>query len=164
MADVLVERVRKLACDFPLKSNYFAWQAFARRYPQPDEATLPPYLESRHFHAVRTGSQRVGVHQANFTELLSRKPAASVDRYVLLDAQDWMTDTQLTALWIQITRTARPGARVLFRTGGTADILPGRVPDVLLGQWGYDQPASTRAFAQDRSAIYGGVHLYRFRG
>ncbi len=38
MADVLRERVRKLACDFPLNSNYFAWQAFARRYPKPGEA------------------------------------------------------------------------------------------------------------------------------
>ena len=28
-----VERLEKLACDFPLKDNYFAWQAFARRYP-----------------------------------------------------------------------------------------------------------------------------------
>ena len=39
-------------------------------------------------------------------------PAASFDRYVLLDAQDWMGDADLTKLWSEITRTARPGARV----------------------------------------------------
>ena len=75
-----------------------------------------------------------------------------------------MTDDQLTALWREITRTAMPGARVLFRTGGGPDILPGRVPVELLDQWAYDAPASERAFAEDRSAIYGGVHLYRRKG
>ena len=30
---VLSARLEKLACHFPLKDNYFAWQAFARRYP-----------------------------------------------------------------------------------------------------------------------------------
>ena len=38
-----------------------------------------------------------------------------------------MNDEQLNALWDEITRTAKPGARVLFRTGGIDDILPGRV-------------------------------------
>ncbi|RST84450.1 DUF3419 family protein [Aquibium carbonis] len=164
MADVLVERVRKLACDFPLKSNYFAWQAFARRYPQPGEAALPPYLESRHFHAVRAGSQSVSVHQANFTELLARKPAASVDRYVLLDAQDWMNDGQLNALWAEITRTAAPGARVIFRTAAMPTLLPGRVSDGTLSHWTYAADASAEFTARDRSAIYGGFHLYVKRG
>jgi len=53
---------------------------------------------------------------------------------------------------------------VLFRTGGLRDILPGRVPADILGRWSYDGAASARATAADRSAIYGAVHLYRFRG
>ena len=44
------------------------------------------------------------------------RPRESFDRYVLLDAQDWMSDAELTELWGEITRTARPGARVIFRT------------------------------------------------
>lgn len=162
--EVLRERVRRLVCDFPVQDNYFLWQAFHRGYAPQDSASLPPYLEPQNFASMKARAGRVTALNRSLTDLLAEHPGASFDAFVLLDAQDWMTDTQLTALWIQITRTARPGARVLFRTGGTADILPGRVPDVLLGQWGYDQPASTRAFAQDRSAIYGGVHLYRFRG
>ena len=58
----------------------------------------------------------------------ARSPPASrlirpkaLDRYVLLDAQDWMTDEQLNELWSEITRTARPDARVIFRTAGEAD-------------------------------------------
>ncbi|WP_187972082.1 DUF3419 family protein [Aquibium microcysteis] len=164
MADVLAERVRKLACDFPLKANYFAWQAFARRYPKPGEAALPPYLEPRNFDAVRAGAARVAVHQTNFTDFLSEKPAASVDRYVLLDAQDWMSDAQLNALWAGITRTAAPGARVIFRTAAVPTLLPGRVSDGTLAQWRYEADASAEFTARDRSAIYGGFHLYVKRG
>jgi S-adenosylmethionine-diacylglycerol 3-amino-3-carboxypropyl transferase len=94
------------------------------------------------------------------TEHLAGLPAASRDRYILLDAQDWMTDEQLGDLWAQITRTARPGARILFRTAGEADIIPGRVPDPIVARWRYQAEASRHFTTQDRSAIYGGVHLY----
>ena len=68
------------------------------------------------------------------------------------------------ALWRQIARTARPGARVIYRTGGAPDILPGRVDAGLLGRWQYDRDASETGFANDRSAIYGGFHLRRNEG
>jgi S-adenosylmethionine-diacylglycerol 3-amino-3-carboxypropyl transferase len=160
MASVLSVRLEKLACHFPLRDNYFAWQAFARRYPQPGEARLPAYLEPENYEPIRRNAGRVTVHHANFTELLAHKGAASVDRYILLDAQDWMTDEQLNALWTEITRTAAPGARVIFRTAAEHSLLPGRLSPVLLGQWDYAEEQSLDLSARDRSAIYGGFHLY----
>jgi S-adenosylmethionine-diacylglycerol 3-amino-3-carboxypropyl transferase len=163
MAEVLCRRVEKLACDFPLRTNYFAWQAFARRYPQPGEAALPAYLEPANHAVLKANAGRVAVHHKRFDELLAGKPAASVDRFVLLDAQDWMTDAQLDALWRQITRTAAPGARVIFRTADEPSLLPGRVDPTLLAQWRYEDAESRRLSAEDRSAIYGGFHLYARR-
>lgn len=158
---VLRERLRRLCCDFPVSENYFAWQAFARRYDDRPDAALPPYLERRNWEILRALAPRASVIRRSLTDLLIDTPEASRDAYVLLDAQDWMNDDQLNALWRQITRTAAPGARVLFRTGGAADILPGRVAAHVLRRWDYDAEASARGFAEDRSAIYGGVHLYR---
>ena len=80
--------------------------------------------------------------QRSFTDILRDLPAASFDRYVLLDAQDWMNDAELTALWTEITRTARPGARVIFRTAADERLLPGRVPDRVLGAWEYEEERS----------------------
>ena len=160
MANVLSVRLEKLACHFPLRDNYFAWQAFARRYPQPGEARLPAYLEPESYDTIRRNAGRVTIHHANFTELLAGKGAASVDRYILLDAQDWMTDDQLNALWTEITRTAAPGARVIFRTAAEPSLLPGRVSPALLDQWTYEEEQSLDLSARDRSAIYGGFHLY----
>ncbi|MBC2667780.1 DUF3419 family protein [Novosphingobium piscinae] len=161
MAAVLRQRLEKLACDFPVAANYFAWQAFARGYGQAPDAPLPPWLEARQFAALRDRIDRCSVRQASMTEFLRGEPAASLDRYVLLDAQDWMTDLQLTALWTEITRTARPGARVLFRTAGEETILPGRVPHNLLGRWAYSADEARDLIRRDRSSIYGGLHLYR---
>lgn len=161
VAAVLRNRLEKLTCHFPLRDNYFAWQAFARRYPRPDEGELPPYLQASRYEAIRHNAERVEIHHASFTELLAGKPAASVDRYVLLDAQDWMTDQQLNDLWTEITRTADVGAAVIFRTAAEASILPGRLSTTLLDQWHYDAESSMRLGAEDRSAIYGGFHIYR---
>lgn len=162
MADVLCERLRRLACDFPAGDNYFAWQAFARGYGPHEAPALPPYLQPGNFAAIREGAARVTAVQASYTERLRGEPAASIDRYVLLDAQDWMDDRQLNQLWAEITRTARPGARVIFRTAGAASILPGRVDPAVLGHWAYQRRRSRELFAQDRSAVYGGFHLYIF--
>lgn len=160
MADVLRNRLEKLACDFPLTGNYFAWQAFARRYPNPGEAALPRYLDPAWLPAIRRNAKAVRYHHVNLVALLSAKPAASVDRFVLLDAQDWMSDAQLAELWTEIGRTAAQGARVIFRTAARETLLPGRVPDHLLGAWTYHEAESAAWTAGDRSAIYGGFHLY----
>jgi len=100
------------------------------------------------------------VVHASFAEHLARMPAATYDAYVLLDAQDWMTDRQLAALWSEILRTATPGARVIFRTAGEETILPGRVPAAVLDRFRYDAEQGRAFTARDRSSIYGGFHLY----
>ncbi|WP_404480793.1 DUF3419 family protein [Novosphingobium sp. BL-52-GroH] len=164
MADVLRGRLEKLACHFPVNDNYFAWQAFSRGYGKGVEAPLPPYLQEANLPQVRERLDRLDLRHANFTHVLAAAPEASYDRYVLLDAQDWMTDAQLTELWTQITRTAKPGARVLFRTAAEPSLLPGRVPDTLLDRWDYRETESHAANRADRSSIYGGVHLYLFKG
>lgn len=164
MAAVLRARLEKLACDFDIRDNYFAWQAFGRGYGKEAAAPLPPYLQAANHKLVTGRVDRVTVRHANFTDHLAEQPDASLDRYVLLDAQDWMTHAQLTALWQEITRTARPGARVLFRTAAAPTLLPGRVPDAILGRWDYAEEQSRDLTRRDRSSIYGGVHLYVLRG
>ncbi|MBY0305183.1 MAG: DUF3419 family protein [Sphingomonas sp.] len=160
MAVVLRERLEKLACDFDLKDNYFAMQAFGRGYGDSPSASLPPYLQEANYADIVGRVDRVEVRHANFVEYLREMPDASLDRYVLLDAQDWMTDEILTNLWAEITRTAKPAARVLFRTAGIETILPGRVPEPILSRWTYWAKESLDYTARDRSSIYGGVHLY----
>lgn len=163
LAELVRARVERLACDFPIHENWFAWQAFGRRYPGSGSA-LPPYLRPESFELIRARAHRVEIAQATLTDHLARQDAQSLDGYVLLDAQDWMSRGQLSALWQQINRTARAGARVIFRTAGPSTILPGMLPPDLLEPWLYESERSQELHARDRSAIYGGFHLYRHTG
>lgn len=160
MATVLRQRLERLACGFDLRDNYFAWQAFGRRYASGGSGPLPPYLERENFETLRARVGNVDVQHRSFTEYLAGSPPRSVDAYVLLDAQDWMTDEQLTALWTEIDRTAKPGARVIFRTAGEETILPGRIPERILADFAYDPERCRDLTQRDRSSIYGGFHLY----
>ena len=164
MAAILRQRVEKLACGFPLSENYFAWQAFGRGYGSGEQAPLPPYLARQNFETIRSRASRISIANTSMTEFLAAKAPGTVDRVILLDAQDWMADAQLNGLWAEITRTAAPGARVIFRTAPAESLLPGRLDDAILGRWTYHAAESRALHEKDRSSIYGGFHLYEFKG
>ena len=162
MAQVLHGRLEKLACGFPLQNNYFAWQAFGRSYAPGASGSLPPYLAEANYAKLRAAHTAVTVKQIPIVDALNNMPSQNADRFVLLDAQDWMTDAQLNDLWQAITRSAKPGARVIFRTAGYETLLPGRVNESILGQWNYLAARSGELGSLDRSSIYGGFHIYEF--
>ncbi len=160
MAEVLRRRLEKLACDFAIQDNYFAWQAFGRGYARSENAALPPYLQRGNWEAMRARIDRLEVTRANMVDWIGARESASMDRFVLLDAQDWMNNQQLDALWSRITRASRPGARVLFRTAAEPSLLPGRLDEAILRKWRYLDGISSDLTRRDRSSIYGGVHVY----
>src|SRR3546814_2072522 len=163
MARLLHRRLERLACDFPLEDNYFAWQAFGRGYDRVNRRAVPRYLRAEHHETLRRTVGRAEISQASITARLAEEPAASLDRYVLLDAQDWMDSRPMNELWAQILRTARPGAKVVFRTAGEKTILPDHLPPALLDRWRYDETLSRELLGRDRSSIYGGFHVYTLR-
>jgi S-adenosylmethionine-diacylglycerol 3-amino-3-carboxypropyl transferase len=161
---VLRERVERLACDFPINENYFAWQAFGRGYDIENRMAVPAYLRRDTYEIIRERTDRVSVHHASLTDFLRGQPAQSMHRYVLLDAQDWMNASQLAALWREIDRTADGrDARVIFRTAGPESPLPRKLPADLLAPWEYREQESKAWHARDRSSIYGGFHVYARR-
>lgn len=164
MASVLRARLERLACGFDLTDNYFAWQAFGRQYAPDGTGPLPPYLQRENWEILRERVKNVTITHASFTEHLASLPEKSYDGFVLLDAQDWMTDEQLTALWTEILRASKPGARVIFRTAGEETILPGRIPDDILSRYAYDEATCRARTERDRSSIYGGFHCYVLQG
>jgi S-adenosylmethionine-diacylglycerol 3-amino-3-carboxypropyl transferase len=160
MHDLLKERARRLACDFPLEDNYFAWQAFNREYDIKHRQAVPRYLKQAYFEDLKQNIDRIQVHHQSMTERLKAMPANSLNAYLFLDAQDWMNETQLAELWEEVNRTAMPGAKVVFRTAGETSPLEDKLPGVLLVHWKTNSQANRDWTRQDRSAIYGGVHVY----
>ena len=164
MAQVLKERARKLATVVPIKDNYFAWQAYGRCYDESQQSALPPYLMQSNYEQLRQNISKLSIEQSNIRDALLSMDNQSVDAVVLLDAQDWMSDSEITALWQEISRTAKPGARVIFRTAGVKSPVDACLTGVLQSQWRRDDEVSDRLGPLDRSGIYGAFHLYRFQG
>ncbi|MEQ8334656.1 DUF3419 family protein [Nisaea sp.] len=160
MAGLMRSRLERLACDFSIDDNYFAWQAFGRGYDRQHRQAIPRYLRDSNHQTLRDNASKVDVVHASMTDFLAGCDAESRDRYILLDAQDWMNAEQMTALWTEILRTSAPGARVIFRTAGEESPLPGRVPAEILDRWDYRAEQSLDLARRDRSSIYGGFHLY----
>src|SRR3546814_15533171 len=70
MDGVLKTRLEKLACDFDLKDNYFAVQAFGRGYAG-GEGPLPPSLQAANHAAVVGRAGRGDVGHVNFTDFMA---------------------------------------------------------------------------------------------
>lgn len=154
------KRVKRLACQFPIQDNYFAWQGFSQSYDHEQQRALPEYLKPHHFEQLKQNSQHVETHLGSMIEYLTTQPDNSLDRFVFLDAQDWMSDEVLTQLWTQVARVGKPNSRIIFRTAAAESPLETALPEALRQQFTYHADESATYFQQDRSAIYGGFHLY----
>jgi S-adenosylmethionine-diacylglycerol 3-amino-3-carboxypropyl transferase len=155
---IFEERVRRLACDYPIRSNYFAWQAFSRSYNVEDLGALPRYLQPQHFELLKERVRAVDFRYANVIELLEQAEPCSVNAVVLLDAQDWMAPTVVRRLWKAILRAGAPGARVIFRSAGRESLVPAAFDAEILSRVRTDPEKNTEWHARDRSSIYGSFY------
>jgi S-adenosylmethionine-diacylglycerol 3-amino-3-carboxypropyl transferase len=160
MSNVLKDRARRLATIESIHNNYFAYQAYGRTYDHTSPTNKPLYLQQRFYTTVRDNIDRIKVEHNNIREVLRQMPAKSVDAYVLLDAQDWMSPEEISLLWAEITRTASYGARVIFRTAGASSPLETLPIEDGHQVWKRNADRSDQLIKEDRSGIYGGFHLY----
>ena len=160
LIDVYKERTKRLAVDYPIYENYFAWQAFARKYDTENRQAVPEYLKAENYATLRKNAARIRTKIGSITEELKNEPAGAFNRFVFLDAQDWMNAAMMTELWSAIAARSVPGARVIFRTAGAASPIETNLPAELRDRFVYEEDLSKELFKQDRASIYGGFHLY----
>jgi S-adenosylmethionine-diacylglycerol 3-amino-3-carboxypropyl transferase len=110
------EAVAYVACEVPIRSNYF-WQLYFRGHYTRD--CCPEYLTLDGFRALKSGLvERIVTHTTTVTKFL-QGIRERISRYVLLDHMDWMSSCYPDALaeeWEAILDSAAPSARVLFRS------------------------------------------------
>lgn len=153
-------RVRRLVCDFPVSENYFCWQAFSRSYDSESRQAIPEYLKEENWQTLRDNLDRVHPHVTTTVDFMRTQPEGSLDRFVFLDSQDWMNAAQITEQWSEVARVGRPGSRVIFRTAAAPSPIEEALPAELMRRFTYEKDLSADLFRRDRSAIYGGFHLY----
>jgi S-adenosylmethionine-diacylglycerol 3-amino-3-carboxypropyl transferase len=131
------------------------------RYDTSNPQALPYYLREEHYELLRDRLGSINTYIGSFTDFLRQRDDNSLDCFVLLDSQDWMTKEQLNELWAEISRVGSKGARVVFRTAGSQSPIETMVDPIIRNSFVYEEARSKDYYAQDRSAVYGGFHLYR---
>jgi S-adenosylmethionine-diacylglycerol 3-amino-3-carboxypropyl transferase len=158
--DIYRERAKKLAVDYPIEKNYFAWQAFARKYDTHAREAIPEYLKEENFATLKANINRLNTDIGSVTDKIKLSPKDSFNRFVFLDAQDWMNAEVMTDLWQAIADFGEKGSRIIFRTAGANSPIEVNLPKNLREKFYYEEDFSRELFKQDRASIYGGFHLY----
>ncbi len=161
--DVYRERVKRLACDYPIQENYFAWQAFARKYDTENRKAVPDYLKEKNYELLKANSDRLTTKIGSVIDEIKKSKSGTYNRFVFLDAQDWMNAETMTELWSAIADKAESGSRIIFRTASAASPIETNLPAELRSGFSYEKDLSAEFFKQDRASIYGGFHLYELK-
>jgi S-adenosylmethionine-diacylglycerol 3-amino-3-carboxypropyl transferase len=158
--DIYRKRAKKLAVDYPIDKNYFAWQAFSRKYDTHARKAIPEYLKEEKFATLKANINRLNTDIGSVTDKIKLSPKDNFNRFVFLDAQDWMNAEVMTDLWQAIADFGEKGSRIIFRTAGASSPIEANLPNNLSEKFVYEEDFSLELFKQDRASIYGGFHLY----
>jgi S-adenosylmethionine-diacylglycerol 3-amino-3-carboxypropyl transferase len=158
--EIYKERAKRLAVEYPIYENYFAWQAFARKYDTENRAAVPEYLKEENYATLKRNADCLRTKIGSVTEEIKSRPKNAFNRFVFLDAQDWMDAAALTELWQAVAERGASGSRIIFRTAGAMSPIEKNLPPDLRARFHYERDFSEELFKQDRASIYGGFHLY----
>ena len=164
LIDVYKERTKRLAVEYPIYENYFAWQAFARKYDTENRQAVPDYLKAENYETLKANAGNIRTKIGSITEELKNQPKGAFNRFVFLDAQDWMNAAMMTELWSAIAAKGESNSRIIFRTAGASSPIETNLPADLRERFAYEEELSKELFKQDRASIYGGFHLYILKG
>ncbi|MFV0389476.1 MAG: DUF3419 family protein [Pyrinomonadaceae bacterium] len=154
-------RAVKLATAFPIEDNYFAWQAFGRKFDYENRRAIPDYLRKENFEYLRENLHKLKTNIGSVTSVIRDSPKNTFDRFVFLDAQDWMNAKDLNILWQLIADRAKPNSRIIFRSAIANSPIQKLLAPKLLSRFEYLENLSNNLYKQDRASIYGGFHVYR---
>ncbi len=160
VSQILIQRLRRLFCDFALHDNHFAQQVLGQTYQITQQQSLPLYLQKAVFPHLRQYAHRIHPQQSRLIDFLQQQHAESIDAFVLQDHLDYLHPNDINTLWQEINRCAAPGAKVLIRSLGTQLPLPQRVFQSTESQWQTNPLRNQELQSKDRCALYGSLFVF----
>ena len=143
-------------CDVPVRRNYFLHQMLSGTYPQHVAGGLPPYLDKRRREFIRSRLDRLHLVDGGYAEYLAGCPANSVDAFALSNICEWLDPRGIDALFEQVVRVARSGARLCYRNFVGHTSIPERFRSVVV-----DTRAGEEAIRRDRSCLQSRIVICR---
>lgn len=166
IARFIEDAIESVFASLPLGDNYF-WRVYLTGEYTPE--CCPEYLKEENFNALKGGLlDAISIHTSTIQGFLGRH-RGGITRFVLLDHMDWLAAHRQQALvdeWQAIVDRAAPGARVLFRSGGTRVEYVDPIEVTIRGKTrrvgellAYDHDLAESLHGQDRVHTYGSMYV-----
>ena len=136
-------------CEIPVASNYFLHHMLRGTYRTAIVGGVPPYLDRAAHSATRERLENLELVDGGYGEYLVTCDDDSVDGFALSNICEWLDEEQITNLFAQVVRVARPGARLCFRNfvGHT------EIPRAFRSSLREDVEGGRAAIKRDRSCL-----------
>ncbi len=153
-ADSFYNRSKKAFRDIPIETNYFLSLYLLGRFSSPDE--VPAYLRQENYEIIKTRVDRIKIITGEAQQWIDTMPDKTIDCFALSNICELMSEQETHSLFTAVDRTAKDGARIIFRNL----MIPREVPGELQASIKKDQPLSKKLYENDRSFVYGKVAAY----
>ncbi|MEJ7586721.1 MAG: DUF3419 family protein [Ferruginibacter sp.] len=153
-AESFYNRSRNAFRNIPIQGNYFLSLYLLGKYHPENE--VPDYLKKENFDLLRSRVNRIKIITADAQGWVDSMQDNSIDCFALSNICELMSENETHRLFSGVCRTARTGARVIFRNL----MVPREVPETLKGQVVKNDLLSRHISANDRSFVYGKVAAY----
>jgi S-adenosylmethionine-diacylglycerol 3-amino-3-carboxypropyl transferase len=150
---IYMDRLEKHLMSRTAKGNYFLEYSLMGTYV----SKVPRYLSEICHSRIRTyDAQNLEIVASDLLSYLRSAPAESFSKYNLSDVFEAFDDAQYEALWKEIVRTARPGARIAYWT----NLMPRAVPKTFEPCVLDEVERAAALAAKDKVFFYGSFKLY----
>jgi S-adenosylmethionine-diacylglycerol 3-amino-3-carboxypropyl transferase len=140
--------------NIPIKGNYFLSLYLLGKYQ--NEKEVPAYLKQENYEKIKSRIDRIKIITADAQSWIDSMPDESIDCFALSNICELMSEKDTHRLFLGVHKTARKGARVIFRNL----MIPREVPDDLRDRIVKEEALSKRIYTNDRSFVYGKVAAY----
>jgi S-adenosylmethionine-diacylglycerol 3-amino-3-carboxypropyl transferase len=153
-AESFYNRSKKAFREIPVKGNYFLSLYLLGKYR--DQSEVPAYLKRENFLTIKSRLDRIKVITSDAQGWIDQMKDESIDCFALSNICELMSEKETKRLFTAVLRTARKGARVIFRNL----MIPREVPAELVSQVIKNDTLSKYLYETDRSFVYGKVAAY----
>jgi S-adenosylmethionine-diacylglycerol 3-amino-3-carboxypropyl transferase len=153
-AESFYNRSKKAFRTLPVKGNYFLSLYLLGKYRNDQE--VPAYLKKENYDIIKARIDRIRIQTAEAQKWLESMPERSIDCFALSNICELMSEKETKQLFTAVSKTARDGARIIFRNL----MIPREPPVELQSKIIKDETLSRKIYENDRSFVYGKVMAY----
>lgn len=150
------DHLRDVLTKVEIKDNYF-WRVYLNG--SYTETCCPNYLRAENFDLLRENRRHIRTYTTTMSEFLKRYPG-QYTHFVLLDHLDWLAYNDYDSLieeWQLIFQNSAPGAKVLMRSSGAAEL--DFLPDFVKARLRFMPERSEPLHKTDRVGTYRSLHF-----